>query len=241
VSEPNTFPEANVLPAFIPAIGNALAGVLSATQALLNGAEADPVFRRDLLGAMEANLQYLRFVYENWVVSGSAGLGDLNPVPREIEPSRWLSGFLAPWRRRIQDRELIWEARVKSNHPPIRFDQDLVGLALENLLALSLAAAPAGSQVLVSSGFAQVGGSLWIEISDQGPGLTDESIKKALFALPEEAQSASMRLGDGRYLGLRVASAVARAHAGRLERVDRSGYSCSLRLTIHDLDSSRRT
>ncbi len=229
--KPDSVSQADLFFTFVPDIGNALAGVLSATQALRNGAARDPIFRRDLLGGMEDNLLFLRFVYENWVVSGSVLSGKITLFPREVEPSIWLANFLGPWLQRALDRQLIWEVRVPADHPPTRFDQNLVERALENLLSIAIVSAPERSQVLVSSGFDREGGSLWIEISDQGPALTDSMLADAIRRR-SSADGDDLRLDEGRFLGLSVASAVADLHGGQLERVEHPGFSCSLRLSL---------
>jgi signal transduction histidine kinase len=222
----------------VPDIGNALAGVLSATQALRNGAARDPIFRRDLLGGMENTLLFLRIVYENWVVSGSVLSGKITLVPREVEPSIWLDNFLGPWLQRALDRRLIWEVQVPADHPPTRFDQNLVELALENLLSIAIDMSPMQSHVLVSSGFSREGGSLWFEVSDQGPALTGSMLADAIRRRsPADGDSPrldenNLRFDEGRYLGLSVASAVAELHGGRLEQFERPGFSCSLRLSL---------
>ncbi|HUF39169.1 MAG TPA: ATP-binding protein [Anaerolineales bacterium] len=231
MSHSNHLSEAELLFTFVPDIGNALAGVLSATQALMNGAANDPAFRRDLLGDMEDNLHYLRFIYENWVVSGSFRAGEMDLVPRTVEPSTWLTGFLAPWPQRAIDKRLRWEVHVPADHPPARFDQDLVELALENLLSISVAAAPERSQVLVASGYARDGGRLWFEISDQGPELSARMLADvAAGAGPPEI--AAPRFADGRFLGLRVANAVARLHGGAITLGESPVFPCSLRMTL---------
>ena len=231
MSEPARFSEAKVLLNFAPDIGNALAGVLSATQALLNGAASDPVFRTDLLGDMEANLQYLRFIYENWVVSGSVNVGKLELVRRDLEPSTWLVNFLAAWPQKALDKRLRWEANVHADHPGVRIDRNLVELALENLLSVSIALAPARSLVRVSSGFSREDESIWIEVSDQGPELSGETLASVLDR-PELGRLESPRLKDGRILGLLVAGAIAQAHGGRLESVNRVEFDCSMRLSL---------
>lgn len=231
MSKPNNLSQAELFFTFVPDIGNALAGVLSATQALRNGAARDPSFRRDLLGGMEDNLLFLRFVYENWVFSGSVRSGRITLVPREVEPSIWLANFLDPWLQRAFDRGLIWEVRMPADHPLARFDQNLVELALENLLSIAIVTAPEQSQVLVSSGFAREGGSLWIEISDQGPALTGSLLADAIRQR-SPGDGDNLRFDEGRYLGLSVANAVAELHGGELEMVERPGFSCSLRLSL---------
>lgn len=231
MSKSNRFSQAELFFTFVPDIGNALAGVLSATQALRNGAARDPIFRRDLLGGMEENLHFLRFVYENWVISGSVLAGRITLVPRVVEPSIWLANFLGPWQQRALDRSLFWEIRVPADHPPARFDQNLVELALENLLSIAILIAPEQSLVLVSSGFAPEGGSLWIEISDQGPALTS-SMLADVIRRRSPTNGDHLRFEDGRYLGLGVAGTVAELHGGLLELVERPGFSCSLRLSI---------
>jgi two-component system sensor histidine kinase KdpD len=230
VSEPERFSEAHVLSTFAPDIGNALAGVLSATQALRNGGEADPIFRRDLLGAMEDRLQTLRIIYENWVISGSVKLNSLRITPRTIEPAPWLFSILAAWRQRDTAKHLLWDIRLDIDQSRIDFDLELVELALANLLSAAVAAAPERSRLQVSSGYAEKMG-LWIEISDQGARFTAERLGDILEN-PEIPQLATPRLQDGRFLGLRVTGAIAEAHGGRIEAIDREGFSCSLQMTI---------
>lgn len=223
--------EADTLLDLVPDIGNALAGVLSATQALRNGAASDPAFRGDLLGEMEDSLHLLRSLYENWIVSGSVLSGRIALIPRQVEPTPWLSGVLSSWPQREPDKHLRWEIAVRPDHPAIRLDQDLVELALENLLAGSIAAAPDRSGLLVASGFAAEGPGLWIEISDQGQALTGQALSGVIDGVrPPEADGP--RFDEGRFIGLRVADAVARLHGGSLAVVGRSGFACTLRLSL---------
>lgn len=214
-----------------PEIGNALGGVLSATQALLNGAENDPAFRRDLLGDMEANLHYLSFMLDNWILYTAIRSGKFNLVRRQVDLQEWLGTLLDSWPKRPYGKRLRWDIRLGQDLPTVLLDLGLVEQALENLRYASVLSAPAGTAIRISAGYLPRERAIWIEISDAGPWLADDILPR-LIASPDRIRWAHPRLQHGSHLGLGIAHAIALAHGGRLASYAGHEHASRFRLTL---------
>lgn len=210
----NSYHQEKILQNIIPEIGNALGSVLSATQALLNGAEKDPVFRRDLLGEMENNLRYLRYLFENGVLLKTIRSGKLELYRRELDTSDWLENFVDLWQKMVPTKGLTWSVVIPPALPSIWADADLLDQALGNILFAGMVSAPKDTKITFTSRLDNAGSDLFIEICDFGPWVSHELLSMILESLDQPSKHPRLKNGMG--LGLGLAYQIIQAHGGML-------------------------
>ena len=135
---------------------------------------------------------------------------------------------------------MLW-SRIRSRRmdcvfePPdiavtVRANEGLLQEALMNILDNAVAYAPAGS--LISIRLLVEADRAIIEVSDEGPGMSDQEI---VHAGSRFRRGATKRSVDGSGLGLAIALTVARASGGTMSvrnRTDRNGLMVSISLPI---------
>ncbi len=208
----------------IPDFGNSLGAVISATQALLNGAESDPRLRRDLLGEMEVSLRHLHHLYENWILWKAQRKGAMRLQKRHIRPHEWLDGLLASWRGFRPDKGLAWSEHFSPTLPGIQVDVNLMERALGNLLYSAIHCAPQRSEIHFSCAVAGEGTRLRIELCDEGPPVSWQDIP-ALEDSPGQPGK-HPRLAGGLGLGLAVANRIVRSHGGVFHAAGSADSNC---------------
>lgn len=128
-------------------------------------------------------------------------LEDIGPI---VEEARALFADQAE-RRRIS---LSVEAR--GGYPRARVDRDRLLQALANLLDNALRVTPEGGRVVVGFGENEDTATVWLTVSDTGPGI-EESQLEHLFERFTQAKSSG-----GAGLGLAIVKGVADAHHGQV-------------------------
>ena len=89
-------------------MARSLGAFRSTTQALLNGADEDPMLRRELLQDMETELGELQRLLENVTQLKALQRGTFRLNPRDVSPSPWLRQLAARWQRAAKDKSLSW-------------------------------------------------------------------------------------------------------------------------------------
>jgi signal transduction histidine kinase len=108
--------------------------------------------------------------------------------------------------------------RLARTAPPglvVRGHDQLLALALTNLVENALKHAPAGSEIAVTAGTAEAGP--FLAVADRGPGIPAADRERALGRFVRLDPS---RGTPGTGLGLALAAAVARMHGARIELAD---------------------
>lgn len=132
---------------------------------------------------------------------------------------------LAALERRIGERGI--DVRLPPDLPLVRMDMVLMTQVLVNLLDNALKYSPPDSGVEIT---ARVdGGRLRIEMTDRGPGIPEQDLKRVFdkfyrIAVPEGAQ------GTG--LGLSICKGIVEAHGGSIRAENRAGGGLRVTLTL---------
>jgi two-component system, OmpR family, sensor kinase len=115
-------------------------------------------------------------------------------------------------------------------------DEELLRRAIDNLLANVAAHTPDGSTATITA--ARSGGSLTVEVSDDGPGVPDDQLPH-IFERFYRGRGPSARPGSG--LGLAIVAAATAAHYGTAEAVanDPHGLRVTLTLPAAEPDGSK--
>ena len=194
-------------------LGRPLGALRSAIQTLLGGADEDAELRRELLAGMEEETGRLRRLLEDLAQLHGQVLGTLELERRPVNISQWLPRLLTTWREEAQQKGIQWQANVPPNLPAVEADPDRLGQALGNLLSNAIKyTAPDGTVSLEAN---VDNGSLWIRVTDTGPGMSPE--EQAHIFTPFYRGRTSTRFPQGMGLGLTIARDLVTAHGGRLD------------------------
>jgi signal transduction histidine kinase len=196
-------------------MARSLGAFRSTTQALLNGADEDPMLRRELLQDMETELGELQQLLENVTQLKALEKGTFHLHRRAVAPSPWLRQLVGRWQRVAKDKGLAWVVSVPEDLPMIEADLDKLEQSLNNMLSNAVRHTPAGARVYVSA--MRDGGALVLQIASEQPRLSRDEYDR-LFDLFYTGEMQG-RFPTGVGLGLHVTRQLIEQHGGRLEVV----------------------
>ena len=115
--------------------------------------------------------------------------------------------------------------------PGLYLDGDPQRLAqvVDNLVANAVKFSPAGSRVTVAGG--REGEDLWLEVRDQGTGITQEELPRIFDRLFRSADAVRDQV-PGAGLGLTIARAIVDAHRGRISATSERGEGTTVRVVL---------
>lgn len=194
-------------------LGRPLGALHSAIQALMGGADEGQALRRELLAGMEGEVDRLKHLLDDLTRLHDQVVGTLELKRRPVALSEWLPPVLAPWRAAAQQKGLHWEVTIPTDLPSLAADPDRLAQALGNLLSNAIKYTPRGGTVSVGAGTEDE--TVWIRVSDTGPGIAPEEQSRIFTPFYRGPQA--RRFPQGMGLGLTIARDLAIAHGGRLE------------------------
>lgn len=212
-------------------VGRPVGAVQAATQALLNGADEDPAFRRELLAGMQMELGRLGPLLNNLANLHSQVLGALELNRQPVNLSEWLPKTIIHWREAAHDKGLHWEMDVPPALPELQLDPDRMAQVLGNLLSNAIKYTPAGGKISVAAGAEAA--QIWIKVSDTGIGIS-EADQKNIFE-PFFRTHPGRRFPQGMGLGLTIANELTVAHGGciTVSSVPQKGSQFTVRLPLN--------
>lgn len=200
----------------------------SATQALLNGADADPELRRELLAGIDEKLQELDLVVENIAAWRALELDTLLLARQPLDLRSLLTPALARWQYVVTKRGLGWRAELPGQLPPVAVDPGRILQALNNLLVNALDYTACGGAVSVRA--AAQDSEVWIEVGNTGPGLSAEELTHVFEPCFSSVHQGRFPQGVG--LGLAVARQLVERHDGRLTVDSETGQGLRFRIWL---------
>jgi signal transduction histidine kinase len=216
-------------------LGRSLGALYSATQACRHGAYEDVETRQTLLEGMEAELLGLRRLVDDLSLLRDKVVGNFKLHPRETALGQWLAQTSNLWREAAEEKGIAWESYIPTNLPRLNMDPERLNQALGNLINNSIKYTPAGGKVLVQAGVSS--GSVWIRVSDTGPGIPPEDLEHIFTPFYRGHRAGEDQ--DGLGLGLSIAKDLVNAHQGRLEVSSTLGqgsdFSIWLPITVSDV------
>ena len=112
---------------------------------------------------------------------------------------------------------------VPEGIPEVPLDRNLLGQALSNLVLNALQASAPGGTVVVRAGYAV--GRLWIEVEDQGEGMTEETMRTIFDPFFTTRES-----GTG--LGLSIVHRIIEDHGGTIDVHSAPGNGSTFRIVL---------
>jgi two-component system sensor histidine kinase BaeS len=193
-------------------VGRPIGALHSAIQALLSGADEDPVLRRELLEGMDAQAQRLHPLLDNLAELHGQVLGTLE-LNHQLTPlSDWLHRTISPWREAAHAKGLHWQTDIPESLPVLEIDADRMAQVLGNLLSNAIKYTPKGT-VSVEASAGDDG--VLIVVGDTGIGIA--SVDQAHIFESFYRSHRSERFPQGMGLGLTIAHDLVVAHGGRLD------------------------
>ncbi|MEJ2411749.1 MAG: ATP-binding protein [Anaerolineales bacterium] len=194
-------------------IGRPLGALRMGIEALSHGADRNPEFFKELLAGMDQETVRLQQLLEDLSQLHEQALGFLELDRVKIDLQSWLPETLSPWRQAAIQKGLIWEMNIPKTLSSVIGDPLRLNQVLGNLLSNAIKYTPSGGKIQVEAG--QIKDSLWLSVSDSGPGIAPE-VQEAMFE-PFVRGSQSTRFPQGMGLGLSIARELVEAHGGRLQ------------------------
>jgi signal transduction histidine kinase len=194
-------------------MARSLGAFRSTAQALLNGADEDPILRRELLHDMDVELGELQRLLENVTQYKALERGTFLLYRRELLPTPWLRQLLARWQRFSSNKGFSWIVDIPDGLPPVFADLDKLEQSLNNLLANAVRHTPLGAQLSFRAW--RGNGLLHLRLSSERPRLSEEDYER-LFELFYTGQVQG-RFPTGLGLGLHITRKLIEEHNGRMD------------------------
>lgn len=138
---------------------------------------------------------------------------DLRPLQLdEVAASQLVDEVLGDFGAQAAAASVRLSARVDTGLPPLAVDRELLRRALGNLVSNAIRHSPEGGEVELSAALRPDAPGLSFEVTDQGPGLSDE----AVLQLMRSNTGLAPRDRRGVGFGLLFVQRVAQRHRGRL-------------------------
>jgi signal transduction histidine kinase len=157
-----------------------------------------------------------------------AGKLDIHEEEVAIEPL--LSGSLRMVRERARKQRIELVARLANPDLVILADERAMKQCLLNLLSNAIKFSPAGGTVAVEAAV-DAGDRTVLTITDQGIGMTEEELERALQPFGQ-AHSSTTRTYGGTGLGLPITQGLVEAHGGAMSIRSRPGAGTSVAITL---------
>jgi signal transduction histidine kinase len=200
-------------------LGRPLGGVRISIQVLKGGAKDDPQVLDELLEGMDAETSLLGRVVDDLSHLHDLVIGNLELDLKIINLSEWLPTILLSEGTTAAQKGINWTVNIPSDLPNIYIDPQRMAQAIGNLVNNAIKYTSKGDDVTVAAGTKDA--SVWIRISDSGPGIPIEEQAKIFEPFYRGTQKQRIKQGMG--LGLSIARDMIQAHQGRLEMKSEPG------------------
>jgi len=183
---------------------------------------------REVLRWVLGDVEHMGHLVDQLLVLTRADAGTLRLVRQSIDVADFLYESTAPWAGAAESGGVGIEVEAPASGL-VSADQVLLRRALDSMLDNAIRHAPPGSTVHVRA--ILDGSGVDIEVADGGPGIPAE-LRSHLFSGFARLDSVRARGGRGTGLSLATSAAIARAHGGRMDLVERDGAGATLRLHL---------
>ncbi len=205
-----------------------LGALNSGVQALEEGADEDPVLRRELLKGINTEVSRLTHLLQDLTLLYDQVIGHIALDRHPLALGQWLPGILAVWREAALKKGLQWQADIPSQLPTVNADPDRLAQIVGNLLSNAIKYTDRGGTVSIAAGNAP--GRVWISVLDTGRGIPLDE-QEQIFVPFFRGRHAG-RFPEGMGLGLPIARELAQAHGGRLEVESNPGQGSRFTLSL---------
>jgi PAS domain S-box-containing protein len=214
--------------------------ILGLTQILARPGRADDATSRlALLEDVRAESERLHRLVEDLLVLSRAERGRLVIDAEPLQPRRLLEGIVTHEAPQLPSLHI--EMQLATDLPVVAGEPTYVEQIVRNLLGNAAKYTPAGTRVVVEA--RREGSTIEVRVSDDGPGIPEDSVRRVFDLFYRDPDSARAVAGSG--IGLFVCRSLVEAMGGRMWALRRpeggSEFGFSLRvLEVDEVDNGDR-
>jgi two-component system sensor histidine kinase BaeS len=194
-----------------------LSVILAHTEAIRDGVmPADD----EVLGVIQDETSRLNTLVEDLRTLSLAEAGELQVIPRPVNPVELLEKAASAQMLRAQQRDITLEVVTAPDIPEINADPDRMAQVLGNLLDNALRYTPEGGRIVLSA--EKLSSGVRLSVQDNGPGVAPEEIP-LIFHRFYRVDKSRQREEGGSGLGLAIAKSIVERHGGNISAVSNPG------------------
>lgn len=205
---------------------NAIIGFSQVLERGIGGAVTDK--QREYLKDIERSGDHLLDVISDILDLSKFELRPKEILDEQVDLAETISGSLRLVRDRLDTAGLTLQAQELKAVPLLRGDKRRLKQVLLNLLSNAIKFTNRGGSVTISGKTAE-DGSVCLEVTDSGIGMTPSDIEKSLTPFGQ-VDSGLARNYEGTGLGLPISKSIMEAHGGKLEIESEPGEGTTVRL-----------
>lgn len=205
---------------------NAIIGFSQVLERGIGGAVTDK--QREYLKDIERSGDHLLDVISDILDLSKFELRPKEILDEQVDLAETISGSLRLVRDRLDTAGLTLQAQELKAVPLLRGDKRRLKQVLLNLLSNAIKFTNRGGSVTISGKTAE-DGSVCLEVTDSGIGMTPSDIEKSLTQFGQ-VDSGLARNYEGTGLGLPISKSIMEAHGGKLEIESEPGEGTTVRL-----------
>jgi two-component system sensor histidine kinase KdpD len=204
-----------------------LSAIAGASSTLQTSSESlDATTRAELLGQITEEASRLSRLVENLLHMTRLAGGEIAIVRHWQPVDEVIGSAISRMRDQLSGRAI--DVRIPDEMPLGHFDEVLVEQLLVNLLDNAVKYSSPNAPIEIRA--EPMVNGIAVEVADRGPGLAAGDEKRIFEMFYRAADSCVDRRGAG--LGLAICQAIARAHHGAIEAVNRAGGGTVFRFTL---------
>ncbi|MCP4895614.1 MAG: HAMP domain-containing histidine kinase [bacterium] len=195
-----------------------LTAIRSAGQNLADGIISDPPKVRSYGLLIEREGRRLTEMIGRVLAFAGIRSGRQNFQMATLDLTEIIEAALADWRWTLDEKGIEVEKTIAPHLPPVQGDSGALRLVVTNLIDNAIKYGAAGRWLGVSAGVDSENdpSTLWIAVSDHGPGIPRREQQRLFQAFRRGAEAATGTV-PGSGLGLAVVRGVVEAHEGSIE------------------------
>lgn len=183
---------------------------------------------RDCIGSMLEETNRITRLVDNLLTLTRAERGEANLHRKPLDAAVFLTRLVDNYRILAEEKEQHLE-QVFEPGIVVEADEDTLRLAVVNLLDNAIKYTPTGGEIVVSLSATDT--EVRIEVTDNGPGIPIEHLKKIFERFYRIERARSSETG-GTGLGLAIAVQAAKANRGGIDVVNRETGGCVFRIVL---------
>ena len=206
-----------------------LTSVKAASTSILADSAALTPQTRELATIIDEETDRMSLLVTEAVRMSQVEAGKIHLDRKPVAVDELLKGVVDHFSTRLEGRSVIVNPSEGPLH--VEIDEELVSLALRQIIDNALKYSPAGTPISISTGASQR--HVLIRIRDQGPGIPERD-RERIFEKFHRLQSGKDRV-PGTGLGLYIAREIIRTHGGELwvEPLETAGSEFCVTLPVH--------
>jgi two-component system, OmpR family, sensor histidine kinase KdpD len=203
-----------------------LTTIKAATSALLAKRPLVPEQHVELLHLVDEETQRLSSLVSDAIQMSRIEAGTIRLQPEQVPAALLVENVLRQKRSTLAERSVVVD--IPPDLPPFRVDQELVALALRQLVDNAVKYSDSNSVVEIAARCAE--GQVILSVRDYGQGIPEGELPHVFEKFYRGRQSRGQISGAG--LGLAIARAVVQAHGGKIWAENRAGGGAVFQIAV---------